>query len=433
MDVKSAFLNGKLEETVYMTQAEGFVESGKEDWVCLVKKGLYGLKQSGRVWNKTADRLLRRLDFKPLDADRCVYVKTADRLLRRLDFKPLDADRCVYVWQRDGSIVTVSLYVDDLFIFTSRGSGLMGLLKKRLQREFEMTDLGEVKEALGMEISRDRQARTLTVTQRRHTRGILQRAGMTGCAASTTPVAAGTQLCLPEEGYKATAAETLRYQRALGELNYLVSWTRPDIAFAVSALSKYCSNPSQQHFATLHHLYRYLRGTEEYGMTYRGTGDVTDAPALVIYSDSDFAACRDDRRSVTGYSVHLGGAAVSWLSTRQSTTAQSTVEAEYMSSAEAVKEAIWWRTFLQGLGYGLRSPTVLFSDNQGSIALSKNPDSHRRTKHIDVKYHLLREHVERGTVTVQYVSTKEMPADVLTKGLPPQQHRHCMELLGIGA
>jgi hypothetical protein len=157
-------------------------------------------------------------------------------------------------------------------------------------------------------------------------------------------------------------------------------------------------------------------------------------PTLTICSDADFATCKDDRRSVTGYSVHLCGATVSWLSTRQETTAQSTVEAEYMASAEAVKEAIWWRAFLRGMGHRLhRVPTVLYSDNQGSIALTKNPDSHRRTKHIDVRYHLLREHVERGTITVQYLSTKDMPADVLTKELPPLKHRHCAELLGIGA
>jgi hypothetical protein len=330
-------------------------------------------------------------------------------------------------------MVVVALYVDDMFLFAPRGSNLLAKLKARLQQKFEMTDLGEVSEALGVEIARDRKARTLTITQRRHVRGILERAGMTDCAAATTPMAAGTQLCLPEEGYKATAADTLRYQKALGELNYLVGWTRPDIAFAVSALSKYCSNPSPQHFSTLRHLYRYLQGTQGHGITYRGAGDVAAVPTLTIYSDADFAACKDDRRSVTGYSVHLCGATVSWLSTRQSTTAQSTVEAEYMSSAEAVKEAIWWRAFLRGMGHRLNSPTVLYSDNQGSIALSKNPDSHRRTKHIDVRYHLLREHVEKGTVTVQYISTNEMPADVLTKGLPSFKHRHCAELLGIVA
>lgn len=410
MDVKAAFLNGDLQETVYMRQPEGFEVQGKEDWICLLEKGLYGLKQAGRVWNLKADRFLRKLGFTPLEADRCVYL-----------------------WKREGRVVIVALYVDDMFLFAPPGSDLLSKLKARLQRKFEMTDLGEVSEALGVEIARDRKARTLTITQRRHVRGILERAGMADCAAATTPMAVGTQLCLPEEGYKATAADTLRYQKALGELNYLVGWTRPDIAFAVSALSKYCSNPSPQHFSSLHHLYRYLRGTQEHGITYRGAGDLAAAPTLTIYSDADFAACKDDRRSVTGYSVHLGGAAISWLSTRQSTTAQSTVEAEYMSSAEAVKEAIWWRAFLRGMGHRLNSPTVLYSDNQGSIALSKNPDSHRRTKHIDVRYHLLREHVERGTVIVQYVSTKEMPADVLTKGLPPLKHRHCAGLLGIGA
>jgi transposase InsO family protein len=408
MDVKAAYLNGDLQETVYMRQPEGFVVQGKEDWICRLEKGLYGLKQSGRVWNKKADKFLQSLGFVPLAADRCVYV-----------------------WKSKGRMMIVALYVDDMFLFAPRGSDLLAKLKVRLQKKFEMTDLGEVSEALGVEITRDRKARTLTITQRRHARNILERAGMTDCGPAATPLAIGTQLCKPEEGYKATAADTLRYQTAMGELNYLAGWTRPDLAFAVSALSKYCSNPSPQHFSSLQHVYRYLRGTQEHGITYRGAGEYTESPTLSIYSDADFAACKDDRRSVTGYSVQLCGAAVSWLSTRQSTTAQSTVEAEYMSSAEAVKEAIWWRAFLRGIGYRLNSPTVLYSDNQGSIALSKNPDSHRRTKHIDVRFHLLREHVEKGTVVVQYLSTKEMPADVLTKGLPPPKHRHCADLLGM--
>jgi transposase InsO family protein len=410
MDVKAAFLNGDLQETVYMRQPEGFEVKGKEDWVCLLKKGVYGLRQGSRVWNEKAAKLLRRMCFTPLEADECVFV-----------------------YRSEGRLAIVALYVDDMFLFVPRGSDLLAKLKVRLQKEFEMTDLGEVSEALGAEFTRDRKARTLTITQRRHVRGILERAGMTDCAAATTPLAAGTQLCLPEEGYKATAGDTLRYQKAMGELNYLVSWARPDIAFAVSALSKYCANPSPQHFAGLRHLYRYLRGTQEQGITYRGAGDIETPPTLSIYSDADFAACTDDRRSVTGYSVHMGGAAISWLSTRQSTTAQSTVEAEYMASAEAVKEAIWWRAFLRGLGRRLNAPTVLYSDNQGSIALSKNPDSHRRTKHIDVRFHLIREHVKKRTVVLQYVSTSEMPADALTKSLPPHKHRHCAALLGMGA
>ena len=148
--------------------------------------------------------------------------------------------------------------------------------------------------------------------------------------------------------------------------------------------SKYCSNPSPQHFNTLRHLHRYLRGTQDHGITYRGESDETAVPLLTIYSDADFAACKDDRRSVTGYSVHMCGAAVSWMSARQHTTAQSTVEAEYMASAEAVKEAVWWRSFLRGMGHRLSSPTTVYSDNQGSIAAEQEPgqpppyEAHRR-------------------------------------------------------
>ena len=180
-------------------------------------------------------------------------------------------------------------------------------------------------------------------------------------------------------------------------------------------------------------VFRYLRGTFDHGLTYRGTGSPKESPVLHGYCDSDYAEDETDLRSVTGYSFILSGAAISWASRKQPTVAHSSTEAEYMAASDAAKEAVWWRLFLSCLGYPMRHATTILSDNQGSIALSKNPEGHRRVKHIDVRHHYIREQVAKGTITLDYVSTTKMAADVLTKPVSATQHTITSKLLGISA
>jgi hypothetical protein len=216
---------------------------------------------------------------------------------------------------------------------------------------------------------------------------------------------------------------------------YAMLGTRPDIAFAVASLSQFSSNPGQTHWAAVKHVLRYLRGTIDYKLTYGSTphADTTGSqlPALHGFCDSDWGADRDDRRSVTGYVFMLGGGAVSWQSKKQHTVALSSVEAEYMASTQATKEALWWRTFLIELGMPDTLTTVIHSDSQGSIALSKNPEHHARSKHIDIRHHFVREQVAAGTVALQYVSTNDMIADVLTKALSKMQHTRLINAMGV--
>jgi hypothetical protein len=209
---------------------------------------------------------------------------------------------------------------------------------------------------------------------------------------------------------------------------YAACATRPDIAYSISALSQYSARPNETHFNALKRVLRYLRGSTNLSLTFTGTSDLT--PELVAYTDSDWASNQDDRRSVTGYVFALSGGPVSWASRRQKTVAQSTVEAEYMATAEAVKEAIWWRSFLGELGQPTDSPTKVYSDNAGSISLAHNPEHHARTKHIDVKYHLTREHLQLGTISLQRVPTNENTADVFTKAL--SRDTYLQHLTGLG-
>lgn len=406
MDVKSAYLNGTLEEEIYMRQPKGFAAPGAENKVCRLKKSLYGLKQAGRTWNKRIDSVLRSLHFVPIHADPCVYV-----------------------YKRDSVIIIISLYVDDLLL-ASPSLEQLTRVKAELSSSFDMEDLGEARFVLGIEITRDRLAGTLTISQGAYTEDVLQRFGMMDCNSISTPMEVGRHL---EESAAVplNPARAKSYQSAVGALMYAAHGTRPDISFAVTTLSKFNSKPTLDHWQALKRVLRYLRGTIHYGITYHKADSPDTQPTLLGYCDSDYAEDRSDRRSITGYAFLLGGAAISWCSRKQATVSTSTTEAEYMAVSEAAKEAMWWRYFFTDLGYDMTKATRILSDNQGSIKLSKNPENHRRTKHIDIRHHYIRERVEEGSLELIYVRTSQMAADVLTKPLGRLQHSTTIGLLGM--
>jgi hypothetical protein len=215
---------------------------------------------------------------------------------------------------------------------------------------------------------------------------------------------------------------------------YAMVGTRPDIAYAVSTLSRFTSNPGPSHWVGVKRVLRYLRGTMQMRVTYGQTGvsvaDPTKLP-LLGYCDAAYASSTDDRLSMTGWVFLVAGGAISWQSRRQKATATSTMEAEYMASCDAAKEAIWLRSMLQELGLQPTGPTTIRCDNQGSIALGKNPEQHQRSKHIDIQYHFVREQVARCAVEYVYIATERMIADQLTKPLTVNQHSRCIRGMGL--
>lgn len=398
MDVKSAYLNGVLKETIYMAQPRNYEQAGKEDHVCLLKKGLYGLKQAGRAWNQTIDPALRKLGLEPLVNDRCVYLHRSGQ-----------------------DLLIISLYVDDLFIFTN-SVNLLQRYKADLQRAFEMEDLGEARLILGIKVIRDRGARTITLSQGDYIQSTLEKLAATGLNPTTTPMETGVALTKAAANYVAKPEDVIRYQSAIGALMYAACSTRLDISYAVSTLSQFSANPDTTHFGALKRILRYLQGTRGCSLTYRATEPADQQPKLFGYTDSDFANDKSDRRSVSGYVFILCNGAVSWASRRQKTTALSTTEAEYVAASEAVREATWWRSFLGELGYDTTTPTPVLGDNAGSVYLAKNNDHHARTKHIDIKHHFIRDRIADNTVTFEHVTTDENVADVLTKALTRNKH-----------
>jgi len=410
MDVKTAFLNGDLQETIYMKQPEGFIVKGMENMVCKLRKALYGLKQAGRAWYEKIDAALLQLKFKRLESDHCINALHSPSVM-----------------------MFIVLYVDDL-VLLSNSLAFLNEVKLKLATLFDMKDLGEAHYVLGIQITRDRSNRSLSISQQEYIKTIADRFGMSESNAVDTPLSTSdplSKLDCPANDIDKEAMASKPYKSAIGALMYAMLGTRPDIAYAITALSQFSSNPGEKHWKAVKRLIRYLRGTIDYKITY---GGARQKGAMIAYCDSDWGQNHDDRRSVTGYVFLLCGAAVSWQAKKQPTVALSTVEAEYMSATEATREAIWWRSFLTELGMKLPSPSTILSDSQGSIALAKNPAFHSRTKHIDIKHHFVREQVAAGVITMKHVPTEEMAADILTKPLSRERHLKLMRvLLGMDA
>jgi len=305
-------------------------------------------------------------------------------------------------------------------------------LKTELSKRFEMKDLGEVHYCLGIHVIRDRKKRTIRISQIKYVEDILKRFNMFDCKPIGTPLDANSKLSKTMSPNTAEEEEEMKkipYKSAIGSLMYAMLGTRPDIAYAVGAVSQYGSNPGREHWLAVKRIFRYLKGTAHFALEYKKPDS-----SLIGYCDADWAGNIDDRRSTTGYVFLIAGGSVSWSSKKQPTVALSTTEAEYMALTQATKEAIWIRQLLSEIGMTpktSREPTIIRSDNQGCISLAKNSVHHARTKHIDIQHHFVREKLEDGEVEVIFCKTEEMVADVLTKGLTKEKHEHFSSRMGI--
>ena len=218
--------------------------------------------------------------------------------------------------------------------------------------------------------------------------------------------------------------DAILYQSAVGHLLYLSGWT---IAFAVGNVARFCSNPTREHWTAVKRILRYLKGTTSYVLEYSRNGD--DESILSGYSDADWAGDINDRKSMSGYLFMMSGAATSWKSRKQTCVALSTAEAEYVALASAAQEAAWMRQLLEDLCHKQTEPTVVREDNQSAIAIAQQPHSHSKMKHIDIRYHFVREKVQDNTIELRYCPTNDMLADILTKGLT--YDKFSRELFGV--
>lgn len=400
LDVDNAYLNSDLWDEIYMVFPEGLtITPNMKGKALQLLKGLFGLKQSARIWNEKFEAAVKKIGFKSISSDKCIYIRVTDN-----------------------EIAILGLYVDDILILTKTAK-LMNQVKDQIKSAFQVKDSGEVKRILGIQAHRT--DNELTLDQSQYVKKLLQEYGMEDCKPVATPIDGHESLdpARPDE----ERTDQHAYQKRVGSLMYLMTGTRPDLAFAVSKLSQFCHDPTVRHANALNRVLRYVSGTVNHGLCFRSEG------SPVIYSDSAYGDDKNDRKSTYGHALLYGQAACTWTSKKQRGVATSTTEAEYVALTEAAKTIVWTTRWLQEvLQRDLpNGPIRLLGDNKGSLALVKNPEHHQRTKHIDIQYHYVRQVYEDGLLQADYVPTSDQAADILTKPLTTQPFQHCRELLGV--
>ena len=408
MDVKTAFLNGHLDEDVYMTQPEGFISSGSESKVCKLKKSIYGLKQASRSWNIRFDETVKMFDFIKNEDEPCVYKKVSGN-----------------------AITFLILYVDDILII-GNDIPVMQSVKLWLSQQFSMKDLGEASYVLGIKIYRDRSKRMIGLSQSNYIDRVLKRFSMENSKKGFLPYNHGIHLSkgmAPKTPEERDRMKNIPYASAIGSIMYAMLCTRPDVAYALGVASRYQSDPGESHWTAVKSILKYLRRTKDLFLIYGGESELK----VEGHTDSSFQSDRDDSKSVSGYVFTLNGGAVSWKSSKQQTVADSTTEAEYIAASEAAKEAVWMKKFITELGVvpGIEDPIPLLCDNNGAIAQAKEPRSHQKSKHILRRFHLIREIIERGEIMIQKVDTKDNIADPFTKALSQKLFENHFSKMGV--
>jgi ribonuclease HI len=405
LDIKLAFLQGELEEEVYVEQPPGYEERGSE-YACHLKKALYGLKQAPRAWHSRLHQELIKFDFQVSEADPSLYFRG-----------------------RKNKMVYILVYVDDILI-ASKEMDDVNEVKKALMATFEARDLREATSYLGIKIERQRESLHLKLSHEVMITDLIKRYTpcftMEDCKTRSVPLNPSIKLT-KDEG-EVLDRRQYPYCQLVGSLMYLSITTRPDISYAVGVLARHMAKPTLLHWQTAKGVLKYLAGTATKGIVF-GSNDV-GSRSVQGYCDADYAGDTDTRRSTTGYVFLLHGGTITWSSKRQQTVAASTTEAEYMAAASAIKEALWLKKLLKDLELESKILDIKM-DNQSAIKLLKNPISSMRSKHIDVMHHFARERIQRGEVTVQYISTEKMVADIMTKALQKNKHETCCSSMGL--
>lgn len=347
--------------------------------------------------------------------------------MQSLNFKRSSYDHCLYFKVDFAAPLFLLIYVDDMLLISPSIKSIEHV-QKCLCDNFDMKDLGDAKKILGMNIVRDRKNSTISLNQVSYVKKILSKFKMENAKSVNVPLAGHFILSksqCPQSESELKEMENVSYSNAIGSIMYLMVSTRPDLAYALSCLSRYMSNPGMLHWQAVKWLLRYLKYSVNFGLKF---SKCNDGVKLKGYVDSNYANDRDSRKSTTSYVFTLCGACVSWKSQLQSIVALSTTESKYVAITEAFKEATWLKGLITEIGF-LKDKTVVFSDSQSGIQLCKNPVFHDRTKHIDVRFHYLRDVVEKSLILLEKIPSQYNPADMGTKCLPVKNFQSCLKIL----
>ena len=374
-------------------------------------KSLYGMKQASRVWNQTFDKVVKDLGFERLACEWCVYRRES----------------------LTGTII-FAVHVDDI-VSAASSPDENELFKAQLKKHWEISDLGPAKFALGIAISRDTNAKSISVSQSALIDRVVEQFGQSQAHSVDTPMVAGLQLRRPEKGipippHLTEWAEKTPYRSLVGSLMYIARGTRPDIAYSVSRLASFLDCYQPEHWQAAIRVLRYLKGTRDLQLVLGGSGSLE----LIGYSDSDYANCPDTSRSVSGHCFTLGSGMISWSSRKQRVVADSSCYAEYMALHDSAREGSFLRQLLEGLHFLPSNASSIHCDNNAASILSEDHVFHARVKHIRVRFHAIREMVANGEIAVRRVRSKDNTADILTKALGRMDFirlRHGLGLRGV--
>ncbi|KAL8116656.1 hypothetical protein AgCh_022995 [Apium graveolens] len=381
MDVKSNFLNGELEEEVYVEQPPGFVDSKLPNHVYRLDKALYGLKQAPRAWYETLAQFLLESGFNKGTIDKIFFY-----LNHRKD------------------LLLVQIYVYDI-IFGSTNDRLCKKFAKLMQSRYQMSMMGELSYFMGLQVKQNEEG--TFIFQSKYTRNLLKKFGMQDCSSASTPIA--TVIKLDKD--TGTSVDITDYRGMIGSLLYLTA-SRSDIMYATCLCARFQADLREPHLTDVKRIFKYLKGTADLGLWYPRESNFK----LIGYSDADFAGCKIDRKSTSGSCQFLGGRLVSWFSKKQKSISTSTIEAVYITAGSCCAQILWMKNQL--LDYGLTYFKIPnYCDNQSAIVMTGNPVQHSMTKHINIRYHFIREHVDEGTVELHFVSIDQQLADIFTKPL----------------
>ncbi|GAB2293311.1 hypothetical protein Dimus_038260 [Dionaea muscipula] len=406
MDVTNAFLRGELDEELYMRLPTGLYDlfpticrqGETSDMVCRLHKSIYGLKQAPRQWYFKLSHTLQEAGFIQSQSDHSLFTKSVGST----------------------SLTVILFYVDDI-ILAGNDPREIKQTKVFLHTHFRIKELGTPKYFLGIEIMNTKDG--MYLNQKKYALDLLKEAGMTATKPMALPLDANLKL-IADQG--APLADPSSYRRVIGKLIYLTI-TRPDICYVVHILSQFMSKPTDIHMRAAKHLLRYLKSAPGQGIFFSKYSKLE----LKAFCDADWASCPMSRKSLTGYFIMLGDSLIAWKSKKQGVVSRSSCEAEYRTMATTCYEITWLLGLLADLGVKKLTPVSLYCNNQAALHLSKNPVFHERTKHIEVDCHFTRNKVIEGEVITSYISTKQQPADLLTKIVTREQYSKFLDKLGV--
>ncbi|KAJ9545329.1 hypothetical protein OSB04_025036 [Centaurea solstitialis] len=396
MDIKNAFLNGKLNEEVYVAQPPGFVDPKFPDHVYKLNNAVYGLKQAPRAWYDTLSTFLLSKGFVRGKIDSTLFLKKYPK-----------------------HILLVQIYVDDI-IFGSTNPKLCEKFELLMKSEYKMSMMGELTFFLGLQIKQSEKG--IFINQGKYVHEMLKKFDLTSCTPMKTPMAPPLSL---DKDSKGKPVDVTLYRGMIGSLLYLTA-SRHDIMYSTCLCARYQAEPKESHLTAVKRIFRYLKGTPNLGLWYSKDSGFD----LTAYSDSDFAGCKIDRKSTTGGCHLLGGKLVSWTSKKQNSVSTSTAEAEYVAAGICCAQVLWLRNQLQDYDIQL-SKIPIYCDNTSAIAIANNPVLHSKTKHIEVRYHFIRDHVMNGDIELHFVPTEYQLADLFTKPLDVTRFNMLISELGI--